>query len=105
MQDGELWFNEMQALSTQTIVKLVHDLRDSKAWRNGYIPFARDLDDNYLVCDTTAEDAVHEYDASDGLGTKLASSFSNYLEDYRDALLSNRYEFVEELGVVERTGK
>jgi hypothetical protein len=104
-QDGDLWFHESQALSTQAIVKLVRgDLKADRSWRRGLIPFARDVDDNLLVADAESDGAVYEWDSSSGLGSKIAPSFSVYLEHYRDQLLSGHHEFIEEMGIVEKMG-
>ncbi|CAN0033533.1 unnamed protein product, partial [Choristocarpus tenellus] len=40
----------------------------------------------------------------DGEGDQVSSTFSGFLEDFRDQLLSGHFEFVEGLGVVERLG-
>lgn len=73
---------------------------DSSGLPHGVIPFARDLDDNMLVVD--GRGAVCEW--SEGAGEMVAKSLPTFLEKFRNDLLSGHYEFVEELGVVERAG-
>lgn len=65
------------------------------------IPFARDLDDNMLVIDSTG--AVREWSEADG-GDVVSKSLPSFLEKFRNDLLSGHYEYVEEIGVVEKAG-
>ena len=76
-----------------------------RGWKNAYIPFASDVDESLLIIDGTDENAVYEYDQDNGKGSLLADSFSQYLESYRDQLLSGKYEFIQEVGIVERARK
>lgn len=47
---------------------------------------------------------MSEWDA-DGEGTAVASTFSLFLESFRNELLSGRCEYVEDLGVIEKIAK
>ena len=62
----------------------------------GLIPFARDVDDNYLAVGPKNE--VVEWTGMD----KVAPSVTAFLENFRDDLLSGRYELVEEVGLMEK---
>ena len=73
-----------------------------KHWKEEYIPFAVDLDDCFLIIDGTDAGAVYEY-SEDGKGKLISDSFPEYLEKFRDQLLSGKYEFIEDVGIVEKT--
>ena len=92
--DGGIWYYEARALSAEEIVERAAAL-------DGVVPFAADLDDNLLV--VLPSGAVAEWD-EDGQGETLSASFSDYLETYSKNLLSGRWEFVDECGVMEKMG-
>ena len=63
------------------------------------------IDDELLVAGTDDhEGGVYEYSEDDGLSSRKATCLADYLEKYRDALLSNQLEFVEECGMMEKCG-
>ena len=93
--DGGIWYNEAQALDAEGIV-------EKAAGLDGVLPFAVDMDDNLLVVLESGAGAVVEWDADDGAGDELAPSFSDFLEEYSKKLLSGRWEFVEECGLMEK---
>eukprot|EP00937_MAST-01D_sp_MAST-1D-sp2_P000314 g314.t1 len=95
--DGGIWYNECQALTAEQIVEKAGEAE-------GCVPFAADLDGNLLVVADGGEGAVTEWDADDGAGDTLASSFADFLEEYSKKLLSGRWEFVDECGVMEKMG-
>jgi hypothetical protein len=96
--DGALWFMDKEGLASDAIAKVAH----SSGLPTGVVPFARDPDDTLLVVDTTRDGAGAVYEWSDGKGDRMAKSMSEYLEQYRNQLLSNHYEYVDALGVVEK---
>jgi len=65
-------------------------------------PFGNDDDEGFLVVDCDDE-SVYEYDVSEGLGVQIALSFSDFLEQYRNMLLADQFEYIEEMGLVEKT--
>ncbi|CAM9247663.1 unnamed protein product [Chrysoparadoxa australica] len=100
---SDWWFYEKRLLPGQAIVKMIGDLEGGEGWRPNLIPFAADVDDNFLVADIAKNGAVLEWDESGkGEGSCLAKSFSAFIEDYRNQLLSGAYEYVEDLGVIEK---
>lgn len=77
----------------------------SRGWNSTFIPFAADLDEACLIIDTSDEAAIYEYDQDNGKGKLLADSLPEYLEKFRDQLLSGQYEFIQDVGIVERARK
>jgi hypothetical protein len=63
------------------------------------------VDGGALVTDTSSKNAVYEFN-EDGKGDRpLAPSLLEYLEKYRNRLLSGKFDFVEDVGLVERSRK
>ena len=62
------------------------------------IPFAKDFDEDYLVA---GADGVFECTADGSVGDNLASSFEAFLEQFRNDLLSNKFEYIDGCGLVE----
>ena len=86
--NGGIWFREMRLLSVEEILAAVDGIP------KGALPVAADLDENLLVVLETGE--VVEWDIDEKTaGETLASTFDNFVEDYRNELLAGRYEFVE----------
>ncbi|CAM9415410.1 unnamed protein product [Pylaiella littoralis] len=114
IQDGQLWFSEKKALTCKGMVTEALEMEGRRVpgWRAGLIPFAKDVDDNFLashgdaaVTDTQAKGCpVADWDTT-GVGAMMAKSFSLFLENFRNELLSGRCEYVEGLGVVEKVAK
>lgn len=47
---------------------------------------------------------VKEWEEDSGLGDTLAGSFNDYIEEYRNALLAGKFEYVEDCGCMEKAG-
>lgn len=75
-----------------------------KGWKASFVPFAANVDGAALVADVAAKNAVFEF-GDDGKGRHLAPSLAQYLEEYRNRLLSSQFDFVEDVGLVERSRK
>lgn len=45
---------------------------------------------------------VLEWDEEDGVGDVLATSFSSFLESYRNDLLSGHMDYIDGCGVIEK---
>ncbi|EQC34505.1 hypothetical protein SDRG_07833 [Saprolegnia diclina VS20] len=103
-QNGGVWFNEYKSLSCDDMISTGETASRWESWARGFIPLAADPDGNLLVIDTKHANAVHEC-SEDGLGRELAASFSAYVENYRNDLLSGNFDFVEDLGLVERASR
>lgn len=67
------------------------------------IPFCGELDSSALIIDS--KERVLDWDGDDGVGDIVSASFVNYLEDYRNLLLSGSIEFIPGIGAVETTSK
>jgi hypothetical protein len=102
--DGGLYFMDKKQLSIAEIIDAVSSNESSPGWRPGFIPFGGD-GSSYLVIDTTDDDAVFEWDADDGLGDRLEINFTRYLENYRNSLLEGHFEFLDDVGVIEKVAK
>ena len=76
----------------------------TKGWKASFVPFAADVDGALLVADVAAKNAVLEF-SEDGVGKKLAPSLSQFLEDFRNRLLSGQFDYVEDVGLVQRSRK
>uniref|UniRef100_K3WYP7 Knr4/Smi1-like domain-containing protein n=1 Tax=Globisporangium ultimum (strain ATCC 200006 / CBS 805.95 / DAOM BR144) TaxID=431595 RepID=K3WYP7_GLOUD len=98
-QSGGLWFDEYKA-----IVRTAETLAGIKGWKSSYIPFAADVDGAALITDVGSRNAVFEF-GDDGKGSQLAPTLLQYLEEYRNRLLSGQYDYVEDVGLVERSRK
>ena len=103
-QNGGLWFNEYRSFSANEIQESAKQARSEwNDWENDqYIPIAGDIDGSILLIDKSDEMALYEFDG-DGKGRVQADSLEEYLETFREKLLSGKYEFVEEVGIVEKT--
>lgn len=83
----------------QKIIDTVTFLGSKRHWKGEYLPFCGD--ENSLLLIDTSNGKVYEWDSDDGLGDLVASSFSAYLESYRNSLLEGHMEFLSGVGVVE----
>jgi len=102
--NGGMYFLDKKQLSSEEIRELVSECDGLKTWTNGLVPFAGDSS-SMLVVDTTGRGEVYEWDSDDGLGDRLASNMSRFLETYRNELLAGRYEYLDEVGAVEKMEK
>lgn len=102
--DGGIYFEEFEGLSATAILrKSERCAKMFDDWREDWIPFAEDVDENLLVVDSKGK--VRSWDTDEEIFEKdtVAKSFATFLEDYRNKLCSGRMEFIEEVGVVECT--
>lgn len=102
--NGGLYFMEKKQLSVVDIVGAVSKAESSRHWKDGLVPFCGD-ESSFLVIDTTRRDEICEFDLDDGLGDVISPNLLRYLENYRNDLLEGHFEFIEDVGVVEKTGK
>ena len=93
-----IWFEEKELIPLQSATKMLSEIKGRDLF-----PFARDPDDGLLVVNCETE-AVFEYDLADGLGDEVASNFTDFFEAFRNDILADKYEFVEDCGLVEKTG-
>jgi hypothetical protein len=103
--NGGLYFMERKLLSTADISNAVSELEGHAKWRQGFIPFCAADESSYLVINTNRDDEVREFEKDEGLGDVVGNSFVQYLEEYRNQLLSGNFEFLEDVGVIEKMGR
>nr|CCA21623.1 hypothetical protein PITG_12238 [Albugo laibachii Nc14] len=101
-QSGGIWFEESKLLTVKGIRDTTSTSSAHSNWNAAYIPFASDTDGSLLIVDTKKGDAVSFFH-EDGKGKKVSASFSQFLEDFCNQLLSNRFSFVQGVGLVERS--
>lgn len=66
-------------------------------------PFLRQRYNNKVVDANAPGCPVEEWDA-EGEGSVVAKTFSVFFEQYRNDLLSGRFEYVEGIGIIEKIG-
>ena len=90
LQNPSIWFYEYKIL--EQLVTL----------DDGLIAFAQNVDNAYLCCGEDIHDGGIFEQEQDGESEKVGENLATYLEAYRDALLSNKLEFIQDVGVVEK---
>ena len=58
-------------LSTEQAIATARQQSEAKPkeWRDGFVPVAQDMDDDYIIIDTAdSGEKVYEYSVEDGLG-------------------------------------
>lgn len=99
--NGGLYFMDKKLLSTSEILEYVMKFEKSKDWKDGYIPFTSDGDTCLII--NTRNDEIYEWECNDNyLGDNVSISLNKYLEDYRNDLLSGHFEFLDDVGVIEK---
>ena len=101
--NGGIYFMDKEQLNSEAIMSMSSDLEGSRLWKRGLVPFCGD--DNSMLAIDSRTDEVHEWDSDEGLGDVVAPNLLRYLEDYRNSLLTGHFEFLDEVGVVEKMGK
>eukprot|EP00599_Poterioochromonas_sp_BG-1_P008657 CAMPEP_0173151250 /NCGR_PEP_ID=MMETSP1105-20130129/11458_1 /TAXON_ID=2985 /ORGANISM="Ochromonas sp., Strain BG-1" /LENGTH=163 /DNA_ID=CAMNT_0014066569 /DNA_START=3 /DNA_END=494 /DNA_ORIENTATION=+ len=99
--NGGLYFLDKKQLSSDEIQDIFAAHERKSSWREGLIPFAGE-ESSLLVIDTRRNDAVREWDEDEGLGDTLSDNIVRYLEEYRNNLLGGHFEFLDDVGVVEK---
>lgn len=102
--NGGLYFMDKRQLAAIDIMDAVSNAEGSSKWKHGLIPFCGD-ESGYFVIDTSDGDSVYEWDSDDGLGDRVGSNITRYLENYRNELLENHFEYLQDVGVVEKVTK
>lgn len=102
--NGGLYFMDKRQLSVIDIMDAVSNAENSSKWKQGLIPFCGD-ESGYFVIDTSDNDSVYEWDSDEGLGDRVGSNFTRYLENYRNELLENHFEYLQDVGVIEKVSK
>lgn len=72
------------------------------SWRSSYVPFAKNVLDEYLIIDSE-NGTVLLWDADSGVQEQVQPNLGAYLEDLSNKMLSHRVEYLDaECGLVER---
>eukprot|EP01038_Epipyxis_sp_PR26KG_P006778 gene6778-9284_t len=101
--NGGIYFMEKELLSTNKIIDIVSMVGGNKIWRESYIPFCGD--ENSMLMIDSRDEGIYEWDSDDGKGDKIADNLCAFLEGYRNNLLSGQFDFLEEIGVIEKVSK
>ncbi len=96
-----VWFNEYRLLAPEAVAAVSKRVG---ATSRGLIPFAENIDEDLLACgEDEHRGGVFGLGANgEPQGNELAPCLATFLEDYRDALLSRKLEFIEGCGMVAR---
>lgn len=98
--NGGIYFMDKELMGTGKIIEVFSEIESSRKWKAGCVPFCGD-DCTMLAIDTRT-DEVLEWDSDEGFGDVVAPNLMRYLEDYRNSLLGGKFEFLDEVGVVEK---
>ena len=101
--NGGLYFEDKAALSGEEIISLIRDVESNENWNSYLFPFCGDT--SGLIAINMKSGKVVEWDEDDGSGDFLAETFNEYLENYRNALLGGKFEFVPGVGAVEKVNR
>mmetsp|Transcript_20437 Transcript_20437/g.18571 ORF Transcript_20437/g.18571 Transcript_20437/m.18571 type:complete len:179 (+) Transcript_20437:3-539(+) len=98
--DSEIYLLDKKLLSSNEIIEFSNQASSLTTWNNDFIPICGDISSAFIINGRTNK--VYEWDEDNGVGDLLASTFSEYLETYRNMLLSGKYEYVSSVGVIEK---
>lgn len=101
--NGGIYFMDKKQLNTDEISSCIADLDKSSRWKSGLIPFCGDRD-SLLVINVNRGEEIYEWDSEEGLGDQVAPSLTTFLEEYRNSILGGHFEYLEDIGVVEKVG-
>ena len=79
------------------------EVESSDRWNSFLFPFCGDASSLFAI--NTKSEKVMEWDLDDGSGDVIAESFNEFLEDYRNSLLEGKYEYVDDVGAIEKVSK
>ena len=95
-KDGGIPLYEYTMIGAKEILRVLKE--DSPPEK--MLPIAADIDGEYLVLGGDGE--LYTWDPEDEeLGPSIAQSFASHLEQFRNLLLSNKYEWIDDCGLVE----
>ncbi|CAG9327274.1 unnamed protein product [Blepharisma stoltei] len=87
-------------ISVEEILDAIEVGRVSIYWKNGYFPFARNIDGEFLVVD--GEGGVFHWNLDIGIVEQVGESLALFLETLRNNMLSRKYQYLDEdCGLVE----
>ncbi|GMH73761.1 hypothetical protein TrRE_jg11257 [Triparma retinervis] len=96
---NQVWYGEKKGLEASKITEFCMD-----GQFEDLLPFCADEgEEDFLVIDLKTQE-VKEWDEADGVGDSIATSFNDYIEDYRNDLLAGKFEYVEDCGCLEKAG-
>ena len=92
-----IWYGDKKGMSADTMIEAVTGGEFGEA-----LPFACDEDEEWFLAIDGEDGEIKEWTKDDGAGDILATTFNDYLEEYRNALLAAKYEYVEDCGCMEK---
>lgn len=98
--DGGIYIFDKLLLSAKECLEKTLAFESSKGWKEGMTAFCGDSAAALII---DYRDRIFEWDEVDGVGDEISSSITNYLEDYRNKLLSGSFEYIDDIGVVEKS--
>jgi hypothetical protein len=101
--NGGIYFMDKKQFNTDEVAEWHGRMEGTPGWKAGLIPFAGN-DDTLLVVDTRYGE-VFEWDVNDGKGDSVATTLERFLENYRNDLLGGHFEYLDDVGVIEKMGK
>ena len=74
----------------------------SSYWKKGYLPIAKDEEENFLMVlleDGTEKELVY-WNGDEGVMEELDENFGLFMEGLRDAMLGKKIEYCEGMGLI-----
>ncbi|KRW98176.1 hypothetical protein PPERSA_02154 [Pseudocohnilembus persalinus] len=87
-------------LSTDDIISIQEVNAVSGYWKNNYITFGQDQEQNYLILENDTG-KVLSWNNDEGIQEELSTNLGLYIEKIRNQVLKKQLEYVEEIGLVE----
>jgi hypothetical protein len=100
--NSSIYIFDKKLLSCDAIADMSAVMERSSGWKAGMTPFCGD-DASALVVDK--RNRVYEWDSDEGVGDEVHASMTDYIEDYRNALLAGNFEFISGVGAVEKRSR
>lgn len=95
-KDGGIPIYEYNLLSAKEILRVLGE----ESPPQDMLPIGVDIDGEYLLLAGTGK--LHTWDPEEGeVESPIAESFASHLEAFRNLLLSNKFEWVDDCGLVE----
>mmetsp|Transcript_12071 Transcript_12071/g.15007 ORF Transcript_12071/g.15007 Transcript_12071/m.15007 type:complete len:145 (+) Transcript_12071:69-503(+) len=95
---SRVWIYEYQLIDLQEMEETFKQHFKER----GLIPFAKNIDGDFLACGKD-DHSGGVYEVEEDEEEIVCESFATYLEQYRCLLLSNKLEYIEGMGMVQRS--
>ena len=97
MKDGGVPLYEYTLMGSQEILRVLSEQSPPE----GVLPIGSDIDGEYLVLGADGKLSTWDPEEGSDIGPSIADTIASHLEHFRDLLLSNKYEWVDDCGLVE----